>query len=113
MEDLKVRGEIVKISEPQTFGENGFTKLELTICIDKDTQYPQTVLFEVHGAEKCETLEKFNKEGSNVEVSFNLRGREWTNPRGETKVFNTLVAWKVWKLEAQPVEESGQDLPFD
>ena len=35
------------------------------------------------------------KEGDQVEVFFNLRGREWTNPQGEVKVFNTLDAWKI------------------
>jgi hypothetical protein len=28
-------------------------------------------------------------------LSINLRGREWTNPHGEVKVFNTLQCWKV------------------
>jgi hypothetical protein len=28
-------------------------------------------------------------------VSINLRGREWTNPQDEVKVFNTLQCWKV------------------
>ena len=33
--------------------------------------------------------------GDQVEVFFNLRGREWTNPQNEVKVFNTLDAWKI------------------
>ena len=38
--------------------------------------------------DKCTSLDKYN-EGDHVEVQYNLRGREWTNPQGEVKVFNT------------------------
>ena len=59
-----------------------------------------------------------------VEVFFNLRGREWTNPQGEVKVFNTLDAWKIQPLNAGGaapttagnaetfVAEGDDDLPF-
>ena len=33
-----------------------------------------------------------------MRVQFNLRGREWSNPQGEVKYFNTLDAWKIEKL---------------
>jgi hypothetical protein len=33
-----------------------------------------------------------------IEVSFNLRGREWTSPQGEVKYFNTLEAWRIEKV---------------
>jgi hypothetical protein len=33
-----------------------------------------------------------------IEVSFNLRGREWTSPQGEIKYFNTLEAWRIEKV---------------
>jgi hypothetical protein len=33
-----------------------------------------------------------------VEVSFNLRGREWTSPQGEVKYFNSLEAWRIEKM---------------
>ena len=26
---------------------------------------------------------------------FNLRGREWTNPEGVVKHFNSIDAWKI------------------
>jgi hypothetical protein len=40
----------------------------------------------------------------NVEVSFNLRGREWTSPQGEVKYFNTIEAWRI--------EKQGQSQPM-
>jgi hypothetical protein len=39
-----------------------------------------------------------------VEVSFNLRGREWTSPQGEVKFFNTIEAWRI--------EKQGQSQPM-
>ena len=35
-----------------------------------------------------------------IEVSFNIRGREWTSPQGEVKYFNTLEAWRIEKMGA-------------
>jgi hypothetical protein len=57
------------------------------------------------------------KVGNQLEVSFNLRGREWTSPAGEVKYFNTLEAWKIERIgtempKAQPVHEEADDLPF-
>jgi len=36
--------------------------------------------------------------GDDVAVSFNLRGRPWTNKDGITSYFNSLVAWRVNKV---------------
>jgi hypothetical protein len=50
-----------------------------------------------------------------VEVSFNLRGREWTSPTGDVKYFNTLEAWRIETTQetAQaPEEQVEEDLPF-
>ena len=38
--------------------------------------------------DKCDLLDKFEV-GKNVKIGINLRGREWTNPQGETKYFNS------------------------
>jgi hypothetical protein len=48
-----------------------------------------------------------------VEVSFNLRGREWTSPTGDVKYFNTLEAWRIETAQAPtPEEKVEEDLPF-
>jgi len=44
--------------------------------------------------DKCDLLNKF-KEGEDVTVSINLRGREWVNPQGETKYFNSIQGWRI------------------
>ena len=33
--------------------------------------------------------------GQNVNIGINLRGREWVNPQGETKYFNSIQGWRI------------------
>jgi single-strand DNA-binding protein len=47
--------------------------------------------------DKVSLIDSFNV-GDEVKVYFNLKGREWTSPQGETKYFNTIDAWKMEKL---------------
>lgn len=63
------------------------------VSIDGDTNYPQHVQLQMAN-DKCEMLNTFTV-GSEVTVSFNLRGREWTAADNTVKYFNTLDAWRV------------------
>jgi single-stranded DNA-binding protein len=115
--------EIIRIGEIKTFG-SGFACVEFVVKTDE--QYPQTLQLQAN-KEKAENLVKYNKVGDKVDINVNLRGREWTNPQGEVKVFNTIEAWKIFKAnsdnqtpqnepfetvsEAEIIEDDG-DLPF-
>jgi translation initiation factor IF-3 len=47
--------------------------------------------------------------GQDVKVSINLAGREWVNPQGETKYFNSIKGWRVEKLnDSAPRQERSQ-----
>jgi len=89
-----------------------FTKREFVVEV-ADGKYPQFVLFQLTG-DRCSQLDD-HKVGDSIQVTFNLRGREWRSPQGETKYFNSL---DVWKLEAARAGDSrrgrggGQDIPF-
>jgi len=52
-------------------------------------------------------------EGEQVEVSFNLRGREWTSPQGEVKYFNTLDAWRIEKVGQGMPQGGPSDMNLD
>ena len=69
-----------------------FSKREFVIT-DESSQYPQDILFQ-SVQDKCSLLDACNV-GDVVQVSFNLRGREWTSPTNEVKYFNTLEAWRI------------------
>lgn len=100
---MEIAGRIKMIDETKTFGSNGFRKRELVITTEE--QYPQHLLIEFV-QDKTSLLDSF-REGEAVKVSINLRGREWTNPQGETKYFNSIQGWRIEKLDAS----SGGDIP--
>jgi hypothetical protein len=79
-----------------------FTKREFVVEVP-DGKYPQMVSFQLTG-DRCSVLDDF-KVGDQVRVTFNLRGREWKSPQGETKYFNSL---DVWKLEAARDDRQGR-----
>ena len=83
---MEVQGKVKLIGETQTFGSKGFQKRELVVTTDE--QYPQTILLEFV-QDKVSLLDAFQV-GQSVKVGVNLRGREWVNPQGETKYFNTI-----------------------
>lgn len=94
---MELQGRIKHISAIQTFGANGFQKREVVITTEE--QYPQFIIFEFT-QDKCALLDAF-RIGQLVKISFNVRGREWINPQGEAKYFNSLQGWRIEDLEAQ------------
>lgn len=87
-----------------------FSKREFVIN-DASSMYPQDIIFQA-AQDKCAMLDGVQP-GEQVEVSFNLRGREWTSPQGEVRYFNTLDAWRVEKM-GQGMPQSGpSDMNLD
>ena len=115
--------EIKRIGEIQEFGTNNFKVVKWVVIDDSNSEYQQTLELQCT-QEHADKLLQYNKVGDRVDVSYNLRGREWTNP--ETKkvsVFNTIEAWKVFKsenvdpkpfevVEGKVVDKVEDDLPF-
>ena len=97
---FKLTGTIKVIQETQRISDK-FQKREFVVT-DTTSMYPQDILFQAT-QDKCNLLDQFQA-NDNVEVSFNLRGREWTSPQGEVKYFNTIEAWRI--------EKQGQSQPM-
>lgn len=95
---MEIFGRIKEIDETKAFGANGFRKREMVITTDE--QYPQHIMIEFT-QDKCDLLNNY-KPGEPVKVSINLRGREWVNPQGETKYFNSIQGWRIEKHEPGP-----------
>jgi hypothetical protein len=91
---MELQGKIKMIDETKTYGTNGFRKRELVITTEE--QYPQVIMIEFV-QDKTDLLNAF-KVGQDVKVSINVRGREWVNPQGETKYFNSIQGWRVENL---------------
>ena len=90
----KFQGKIKVINDIQEISEK-FKKREFVVT-DTSSMYPQDVMFQ-SVQDKCAMLDGYSVEDE-VEVSFNLRGREWTSPDGVVKYFNTLDAWRIEKM---------------
>jgi hypothetical protein len=104
---MEVQGRIKLIGETQTFGTNGFRKREIVVTTDE--QYPQTIMVEFV-QDKTELLNNY-KEGQEVKISINLRGREWVNPQGETKYFNSIQGWRIEALQTESSDASVPPVP--
>ena len=109
---MELNGTIKRIGKTYQVGESNYKKRDLVLVTDE--KYPQTILVEF-GGDKTGVLNRY-KEGQKVTVGINLRGREWTNDKGEIKYFNTIVGWKIQGEDqtAEPalVEEDVDELPF-
>jgi hypothetical protein len=88
---MEVVGIIKVLGETQEIGTNSFKKRE--VVVTTTDQYPQDILIEFT-QDKVNLLNEFTV-GSSVTISINLRGREWINPQGEAKYFNSLQGWKI------------------
>jgi hypothetical protein len=51
--------------------------------------------------------------GTVANFHFNLRGREWTNPKGEAVYFTNLEVWKVDDIEKEEVKPAFKQLADD
>ena len=126
---MEVTGKIKMVGAEQQVSPT-FKKRELVVTTDE--QYPQSIMIEFV-QDKSDLLNNVTV-GENVKVSINLGGREWVNPQGETKYFNSIKGWRIEKTQtenaaaAQPMapmpaaeafapatdfkEEEHDDLPF-
>ena len=106
---LTTTGKILTILDKKQNGNFAVRKF----VIETTGKYPQKVPFELYN-DKIDLLKNFNK-GDTVEVSFNLRGREW---KGD--YFSSLNAWKIAQFQSEVTTSQHQtqrnleteDLPF-
>mgnify|MGYP003399057217 FL=1 len=103
----------IKVINPEFAVSASFKKRELVVVTDE--QYPQSILLEFQ-QDKCIILDNY-KVGEDVKVGINLRGREWVNPQGESKYFNTIIGWRIERSAAgqysPPPTQSPVDQYFD
>ena len=105
--NMEVSGKIKWLDETKTYGNNGFRKRELVVTTDE--QYPQHILVEFV-QDKCDLLNNFQL-GQQVKIGINLRGREWVNPQGETKYFNSIQGWRIEAVGAAAASETPPPMP--
>ncbi len=116
---MEITGKIQSIEQTKEYGEKGFRKR--TFILVTDEKYPQTLPIDFV-QDKVTLLDKFSV-GQEVVVGINLNGREWTSPKGETKYFVSINAWRMDAVDGSATtdsdpssssdfEENDDDLPF-
>ncbi len=104
---MEVSGKI-KVINPEQQVSASFKKRELVVTTDE--QYPQHIMVEFT-QDKCDLLNNY-RVGEPVKVSINLRGREWVNPQGEAKYFNSIQGWRIEKVQAdQQMQQQQPPMP--
>ena len=116
MSAFKMKG-VVKVIKPTQHVSEKFSKREFVVTDRSEEKFPQDIMFELT-QDKTSLLDSV-MEGQEVEVSFNLRGREWKSPQGDVKYFNTLNAFKLDTIGAAPIaitiasnDDDDDELPF-
>ena len=103
---MELQGIVKKIGETQTFA-SGFQKAEFVLVTEE--QYPQPILIEFL-QDKIDLLQTI-KEGESVKVGINIRGREWKNPQGEVKYFNSITGWRLEKVSGDAPQGNLTEKP--
>lgn len=110
---MEIKGRVHEIGDVQVVTDT-FKKRDLIVEYAENPQYPEFLRFEAT-QDRTSIFDNLSP-GDEVEVSFNLRGRPWTNKEGVTTYFNSLVAWRVTTLSAAtPQSGTGAgpgDLPL-
>jgi hypothetical protein len=110
MSDSTIKGAI-KLINPIKVISDKFSVREFVVTTP-DAKYPQDILFQTVN-DKMAVLESLGV-GQQVEVSYNVRGREFNG-----RYYNTLDAWKIEVTGSKPSQPSTQpielddDLPFN
>ncbi|CAM3570926.1 hypothetical protein FSS13T_05340 [Flavobacterium saliperosum S13] len=104
---MEVTGKVKVINAAQQVSAT-FKKRELVVTTEE--QYPQHIMIEFT-QDKCDLLDSY-RPGDAVKVSINLRGREWVNPQGETKYFNSIQGWRIEKMQAEAPAGAPQMPPM-
>lgn len=93
---MELQGTVKKLGETQTFA-SGFQKRELVLLTEE--QYPQPIQIDFL-SDKIDLLNNVS-EGESVKIGINIRGKEWTNPQGEVKYFNSITGWRIEKVSGE------------
>jgi len=105
---LEVTGKLKKFLEPQTGAKKDGSGnwIKQSFLVETDSQYNNLYCFEVFGDEKVQNLTKYQKEGDNVTVEFNVNTNEHNG-----SYYTTLAAWKISKQAQATYQNSAEFAP--
>lgn len=104
---MEIQGIIKWIDETKTYGNNGFQKRETVVTTEDN--YPQHILVEFV-QDKVGLLDAYSV-GQKVKIAIDIKGREWTNPQGQVKYFNSIQGWKIEALDGTASSNAAPPVP--
>jgi len=108
MAGITLTGKITQIGKTLKVSDT-FTKREVWLEIDRDTDWPQEVNIELI-KDKCSIADALNV-GDEVDFDVNIRGNRGTLKSGETRVFNQMNGWRVKKTGSDSSAPPVTDTP--
>ena len=114
---MEVTGKVKLVKETEVISEK-FQKRELILTDNSNEKYPQHLCIQF--TQKNVDILDGLKTNEEIKVHINLRGREWTSPKGEVRYFNTIEGWRIENINtgsndapASIVDNEDDDLPFN
>lgn len=119
MSNFEITGKLEKFLEPQSgTSKAGKEWKKQSFTVTTEDEYNNLYCLEVFGDEKVENLTKYQNEGDQVKVTFNVSTNEW-----QGKYYTSLSAWRIEKVQSEtpqannvePIttpEEEEDGLPF-
>jgi hypothetical protein len=104
MSESTIKGAI-KLINPIKVISDKFSVREFVVTTP-DAKYPQDILFQTVN-DRMDVLYSLGV-GQQVEVSYNVRGREFNG-----RYYNTLDAWKIEVTGSKPSQASTQPIELD
>lgn len=105
---MNVKGKLLEKFDTVIIKDN-FQKREFVLEYAENPQYPEVIKFELIQS-NCEQLDGVQV-GDQLNVSFNLKGRKWTDPNGQVKYFNSLQAWRIESDQSSTSVPTGGTSP--
>ncbi|MBI5917631.1 MAG: DUF3127 domain-containing protein [Bacteroidetes bacterium] len=104
MQSFEIEGKLLRKYDTESKSQS-FTAREFVLEI-QDGNYPQYIKFQLT-QDRCAAIDA-HKEGEQIKVHFDLRGREW-----QGKYFTNLNAWRVEKASAAASAPAAADPDYD
>ncbi len=105
---MEITGKVHEVGPVQQISDT-FRKRDLVVQYAENPQFVEYIKFEAT-QDRVNIFDNLNP-GDEVSVSFNLRGRPWTNKEGVTSYFNSLVAWRVNKASTETAPQASYNTP--
>lgn len=122
MANLEITQKLASIGKLKMVGEKQDYPVQNIYLDISNNGYPNHAQFQLAGTDRC-SLALDLKEGDQVKVHFNIKGKSFDKKDGSGKgFFQNLEPWKISKIEEKPVglpqglsnvsQEGDDDLPF-